>query len=429
MSRLIPAVDSINWTWFTSLETSSVEIGDDVVNSASELSNILGTIELTDAEKNTVSSNITSLAYQMAGVDPDTSSLLPTQKWYNSWIAQESPNNFAFTVNLMITKVKTNDTVDLDNFVQNFNSILNFVIVRYFSTPIPSSYLVNGAATGTKPRLVESDSPYYSKMTDYLHDFFMNDNLGIYGIGNDTITNLCANFSRETISNYVPIKDWCGCFSPESSFTTNAKAIYPESASYTKACDPLCIYYNAIKVVEPKGSSSPGTNSTCNATLCIMSKFDLQSADLNGSINLKQNCPCSNGPAPCFCVIDQSVESLLNKTKGPNGGSMADPVTFKQYCPGATCFIADDSGNLTQTACQSDNPDATPAILKDGDVGTIVGPNIWYLFLSILLVGITLIQCARHIGFEPKYKIKGVLKPKVKLSKTSKSSNLGFFKR
>jgi len=56
-------------------------------------------------------------------------------------------------------------------------------------------------------------------------------------------------------------------------------------------------------------------------------------------------------------------------------------------------------------------------------------PNIWFLLFSILLVFITLIQCARYIGYEPKYKVKGLLKPKIKLPKTVRSTDLGFLKK
>ena len=431
MSRITQPINDMNWKWFTDLNIDEISVSTDIVNALKTINTIVGDLSQSASANTETVDNVSLLINSIAGVSNGI--MIPQESWYNGWLSQSKPNYYSFSLNAIINIVEVDTTTNnLSNLLIQLDTIMKFVIIRHFAKPIPTSYLNNGATIGTKPRLVDNTSIYYTEMTDQLHSFFLNNQKGMKGIGNGTVNDMCANFSRTTISTYVPIKQWCGCFAPESPFTTNAKKIYPGSATYTVGCDPLCRYFDAIKAVDGLDSSSPGRNVSCDATLCIMSKFDLQTADSNGSINLSQNCPCSTGKTsgPCICVIDISIESLLNKMKAPDGGSMADPITFSQYCPGAECFVSDDNGNLTQTACQSDNPDASNNINgKTKNQGTVIAPNIWFLFLSILLVGITLIQCARYIGHEPTYKIKGVLKPKMKISKNTKSSNLGFLQK
>tara|TARA_Y100000310_G_scaffold315174_1_gene365437 strand:- start:329 stop:1624 length:1296 start_codon:yes stop_codon:yes gene_type:complete len=431
MSRITEPINDMNWKWFTDLNIDDISVTTDIVNVLKTISSIVGGLNPSNTVDSQAIKDVDDIINSIAGVS--NGGMMSQEIWYNVWLSQSNPNYYSFSLNAIINIVRADKTTsNLNNLITQLNTIMKFVIIRHFAKPIPTSYLNNKAPVGTKPRLAENDSIYYTEMTDQLHSFFLNSQIGIYGIGNDTIKSMCANFSRTTISNYVPIKQWCGCFAPESPFTTEAKKLHPESSTYTVGCDPLCIYFDAIKAVDGPDSTSPGTNVGCNATLCIMSKFDLQTADSSGSINLSQNCPCSVGKAsgPCICIIDSSIESLLNKMKAPDGGSMSDPVTFKQYCPGAECFVSDDKGNLTQTACQGDNPGETNKIHgKTKNLGTVIAPNIWLLFLSILLVGITLIQCARYIGHEPTYKIKGILEPKMKISKNTRSSDLGFLKK
>ena len=417
--------ETVNWSWFDNATMINATVN--VINACKEMTNIISVLEITADEKTRTIEDIENIIYTLTGLDPTPPhSMITQQEWYNIWLSQGKPDLFSFSLNFLVEKIKTNQTSQTGTIINLLDRITNFILERHFSTPIPSGY----PNSGNKPRLVDNKSEYYTDMTTALHSFFINGGSGINGVGNNTIQEMCANFSRTTISQYKPIKNWCGCFAPESVLTQKAKALYPDSGSYTTACDPLCIYPQAIKVVNQLGSSDPGSNSRCNATLCIMSAIDISNADLNGSINLNQNCPCATSGQPCFCVIDSSVENLLNKTRSPNGGSMADPVTFKQYCPGSQCFVEDKNGNLNQIACQTDNPDQTGGISNaTSNKGTVVAPNIWYLFISILLVGITLIQCARFIGYEPKYKVSGILEPKIKISKYTRSTDLGFIKK
>jgi len=430
MSRITNPMNDIKWDWFTSLNIDEIDVTNDVTSSIKNISDLVNGFSASDTEDSRTVSQLGVLLENISGVSGGV--MILQENWYNSWLSLSTPNYNSFSLNAIIQIVKTKSTSNLSTLLTQLNYIMKFVLIRHFATPIPTSYLKNSAPIGTKPRLVDNSSIYYTEMTGQLHSFFINSQEGVYGIGNDTIQLMCSNFSRSTISKYVPIKKWCGCFAPEDPLTISAKKLFPESSSYNVSCDPLCIYFDAIKAVYAPGSDAPGTNVKCNATLCIMSKFDLQTADSNGSINLSQNCPCSTGAAsgPCICVIDSSVEDLLNKTTAPNGVSMADPVTFNQHCPGAECFVQDQKGNLKQVACNKEAPNGTSNITKNTEnIGTVVAPNIWYLFLSILLVGITLLQCARYIGHEPKYEVKGLLKPKIKIQKNTKSSDLGFLKR
>ena len=429
MSRITEPINEMNWTWFTNLNEDEISVTD-VSTSISVINNIVGDLSQSQTTNTQTTDDVKLLLNSITGIS--NGAKISQESWYNGWLSQSNPNYYSFSLNAIINIVRADTTINLSNLLVQLDTIMKFVIIRHFSSKIPMSYLNNSAPFGTKPRLVDNTSIYYTEMTTHLHSFFLNNQKGMYGIGNNTINDMCANFSRTTIANYDPIKQWCGCFAPESTFTENAKKLYPGSATYTVGCDPLCIYFDAIKAVDNSDSTSLGRNVSCNATLCIMSKFDLQTADSNGSINLTQNCPCSTGKAtgPCICVIDSSIESLLNKIKAPDGGSMSDPVTFNQYCPGAQCYVSDDNGNLNQVACQSDNPANTNVIHnKTKNIGTVIAPNIWFMFLVILLCGIILIQCARYIGHEPTYKVKGVLKPKMKIPKNTRSSDLGFLQR
>lgn len=410
--------DSIDWSWFDGLTiTYNSEfiknVVEDITGYTEQLNNNTEVIQETDK-------TITDLLYEIIGYDTNGNILSQTE-WYNTWLTQKQINSYASSINFIIVKVKTNLTSETTNLIKQLNYLCEYILERHFSTPIPSGF----PNAGNKPRIVNNTSPYYTKMTVTLYNFFYNIGSGVNGIGNDTILEMCANFTRDTISAYTNIKNWCGCFSPDSTFTANALREYPESASYTKACDPLCINPQSIKKVD-----SDGANSTCDSTLCILSNFNLSLSGTNGPINLNQNCPCANSGNPCFCIIDSSIESLLNKIQAPDGNSMAASVTFNQYCPGSQCYVEGADGSLTQVECLKGNPDKTGEYNSETrNFSTVTTTSVWFLISSIVLAFILFIQCARYIGFEPKYKIKGLIKPKVKLTKNSRSSDIGFLKK
>jgi len=410
--------DNIDWTWFNTVvnpDTSSVI--STLITNIENIGSVIKTLEFGVEEQNQTLVDIEILLYTITGItntSPHTT--ISQEDWYDIWLSQGQKSYFSFSINFIIEKVKTNQTGSLNGVITAFNFIMEFILYRHFSTPIPEGY----KNSGNKPRLVDNKSEYYTIMTDALYSFLLNNGTGINGIGNNTISNMCSNFTRTTISKYLPIQKWCGCFAPESNITKLAKTEYPNSGSYTNSCDPLCIFPQAIKLVD-----NVGRNEECDSTLCIISRFDIENANLNGSINLKQNCPCTTKNQACFCIIDSSVESLLNKVQGPNGNSMAEPVTFKQYCPGARCLIEEPNGDFKSIECQNDNPSQTGSInSQTSTTSKQIRPNIWFLLFSIVLVFITLLQCARHIGFEPKFKVKGILKPKVKLSKNTRSYDI-----
>lgn len=424
MSRVSSLNNTIDWSWFNDAEPVDVQ---NVVLAVSNMEVIIFGLTQNNEEAQETFNDVKELISNMTGVF--NGSLVSQEEWYDTWLSQNSQTQFAFSYNFIKERVQIRETSDLSNFLQISDTIMKFVIYRYFGNPIPAAYLAKNAVPGIKPRLSETTSPYYTKLQTYLHSFFLNGVSGVSGIGNNTISDMCKNFTRETIHKYTPILDWCGCFSPDSELTIESKKQYPESVSYTKACDLLCINPNAIKLVIDQ---PPYINQECDSTLCIMSNFALQDTDSNTTINLNQICPCSQpGKGPCLCVIDSSIETdILNKVTAPNGGSMAAPVTFNQYCPGANCYIEDDkTKELKQVKCDTGNPSATAKINSE-TVGTYtVISKIWILLVSIFAAGILLILCARHIGYEPKFKIKGVLKPKARLSKYTKSTDIPFLRK
>lgn len=414
----VNSTDSIDWSWFDDLTIKYDEVFvknavANIVDATQTLNDNREVIEDTDK-------TIQDLLYEIVGYDTNGNIVSQTE-WYNSWLTQKQINSYASSVNFIIVKIKTNLSSETASVLTQFNYLCEYILEKHFSTPIPSGF----PNSGNKPRIVNNTSPYYTKMTVYLYNFFYNVGSGVNGIGNETIAQMCANFTRDTISSSTNIKNWCGCFSPDSTFTTNALKEYPDSSSYTKSCDPLCINPPSIKIV-----GSDGANSQCNSTICILSNFNLSLTGTNGTINLNQNCQCATGANPCFCIIDSSVESLLNKIQAPDGNSMAASVTFNQYCPGAQCYVEGADGTLNQVKCLSGNPDKTGEYNgKTQNISPTVSTSVWFLICSVIVIFILFFQCARYIGFEPKYKVEGLLKPKVKLSKNTRSSELGFFKK
>lgn len=428
-SRLGKPLGSLDWSWFVNVREHEFtsEFLSATANAILAANQIINSLVFKEEDKQQLSADYKNILHSITGIiipRPDSSSAakITTYEWYNTWLNQQNITEYAESILIILNAVRAKQTGDMDDFMGYMRTVSKFIIYRYFSEKIPS-----GVNTGKYPLIVDSTSAYYTPVLQSIYNFFYNNNIGIYGIGNETIYDMCINsFTRDAIGNYNPIKEWCGCFSPDDPITIAAKKKYPQSASYSKECDPLCMNPYVIKLSNQKDASAPYINSGCiGATFCIMTKFSIGNSGFDGIINLEQNCPCAKNQS-CFCIIDTTVEDIINRIRAPNGSSLADPVTFNQYCPGGQCLVTNPkTGEVTEKTCNNDAPNSTNKI-HGATVGgnSNVGPNIWMIFLVLLGVGVLFILCARHIGYEPKYKVNGILKSKIKLSKNTRSTDL-----
>lgn len=416
MSRLTNVLGNINWVWFTTAKQKSTT---DVLLSIETIDKIVSSLEFTTQDQQETLTEVNTLLYTMLGIDPNSKKDIKVIQWYNNWLSQTYPTQFAFNINYIRDKIRVSQTTDVNAYVVSMNVIADYILYKFFGNPIPEPL----ANAGNYPLIVDNTSNYYTPMLDELYKFFYNGNQGIGGIGNETIQEMCMYFTREQIVGSTPFTKWCGCFSPNSTLTTEALKTAPNAQSYTKQCDPLCINPKTIKLVEGENDDAPYTIKRCVSDICIIGPEMIQNVDSTGTINFNQACPCASGTQACFCIIDSTVENFLNKAKAPNGGSMAFNVTFNQYCPNSQCYIS-NNGVLTQIECNSQNPASSSTIDKSTKKTVTVSRDLWILALLIIAAGILFVLCARHIGYEPKYKVQGVLKPSASLSKSTSSRTI-----
>ena len=414
-------------SWFQNLSESATI--DQLEGYIKVCSVVLGTIG-----QGTQSSDIKNISivllYRMCGYSSGTTTSIAKtrysqEEWYNSWTAS---NSFNTDVLLLLIEVENKQTTSLVNFYDNLNKIIEFIITRYFSNPIPSEYWT-GQGEPKKPVIADSSSELFTPMLNSLYKFFYNGSTGMKGLGNNIFTDMCKGYTRESISKNPNVRKWCGCFGPDDPIAIQAAEKHTESASYTKACDPMCIYLPSIKLADPTKNYDL---KTCNSQLCILSKASIDTSGGSGTVNFQQNCPCSTENSPCFCIIDSTIEDLLNKTTSPDGGSMAISATFKQYCPGARCMVLDEeTQELTEIECENDNPNHTQAIhyetKKDG--GKKVNIEIFFVIGIIGTIIVLFILCARHIEFEPIVKINNVIKQSKNITKYTTTSQVGYLNR
>ena len=368
-----------------------------------------------------------ALFYNMLGITSDGANLSSTEQWYSGWLGG---NNYASDLLIIMNLVSAQITAQFPTFYAYVNVLVNKIISRYFDDIIPKTYL-NGAPVGTKPLLVSAGTIGYTDLLEALYKFFWNGGLGIRGSGNDKITNICAQFNRDKVTKDPEIRKWCGCFSEDDPIAIHALQKYPEHSSYTKACDPLCIDESSIKLVD--NTSPTYETQRCNAKLCIMSKASITTSGYNGTISLNQTCPCSGEGEACFCIIDTTIQSILDKTNAPNGGGMSSSTVFKQYCPGARCMVEQEDGSLLETECENDAPSHTNQIHQErvAAASSVKKSRGGEMFMLGIFAGIIIlfILCARHIIFEPKIKITNVVKNALNVSRYTRTTDLGYLNR
>jgi len=236
---------SIDWSWFNSAQHEA-DAENNVNNAMADLTVTFKSLENLNPDISRLSSEVDTILYSMIGkkITGTVVSDVTIEEWYNIWLTS---NTFAFDINFIMNKVLTSQTSDFVNTLADMRTISEYIINKLFSTPIPSPY----PNSGNKPRLVESGDSNYTTMVGAVYDFFWNNGLGMFGMGNELFTTMCGNFTIENMRN-SNIKRWCGCFSPNSALTNEAIAQFGDtSGSYSKACDPLCISQASIKLYDP----------------------------------------------------------------------------------------------------------------------------------------------------------------------------------
>lgn len=414
-------------SWFDTIEDNYSTIGIKLL-----ISQAVGHFqdsEVTTEDKVAIGRSSNILLSDMMGFNLETNERSDQEIWYNTWAAS---NSFNSELSLAMVGAETKFASQKEKFNKlhdSLNRIVDFILIRYFGNPIPGSYWNSTTLTPQKPRIVISNDLRYTPVLESLYNFLHFGGTGIKGLGNNTLAQMCQSFTRDKISKIPNIRKWCGCFSPDDPIAIQAKIRYPEQASYTKACDPICVHLSSIKLVDPDNNYD---EQQCNSQLCILTKVAITTSEYDGTIKLNQTCPCSRDDGPCFCIIDSTVEDLLNKTTAPNGDSMSEPVTFAQYCPGARCMVEDEeTKELTEVECENDNPNHTSVIHTERKKNGGKRPSTEiFIFIGLATsIIILFILCVRHIRFEPKFEVKNIVKQSNNISKYTRTTELGYLNR
>ena len=156
------------------------------------------------------------------------------------------------------------------------------------------------------------------------------------------------------ISSNQDIYKWCGCYVSPTNFAVT-------KAGISSNCSPLCTNPISIQLYEYANpvSSNQVTPVSCNQTICAIDEVSIKNLDDQGNINFNQICKgCADG-GNCTCIIDNSVQGILDKIITEKGGTQ-NQVNFKQVCPNAECFLFDPSNDsYKKLTCNTNNASNT----------------------------------------------------------------------
>lgn len=159
----------------------------------------------------------------------------------------------------------------------------------------------------------------------------------------------CAILTRADIASSSSYVSLCGCYAP--SIVDDYGTSY---AAVTTECDPLCSQQVSIRKVN-KVSSSPsfGRSPVCNASICVIDAVTIgASQSTTGGAQFSQVCPsCVQGSEEgCKCIVNFTSGNIMSVVGGQ--GSLTDAVTFRQYCPNATCLVVNSTtGSMSEVPC------------------------------------------------------------------------------
>ena len=167
-------------------------------------------------------------------------------------------------------------------------------------------------------------------------------------------TSVPENQQSLYISSNQDIYKWCGCYVSPTDFAV-------VKAGISSNCSPLCTNPESIQLyqyADPK-SSTQVTSISCDQTICAIDEVSIKNLDDQGNINFNQICKgCADG-GNCTCIIDNSVQGILDKIITEKGGTQ-NQVNFKQVCPNAECFLFDPRNkSYKELTCNTNNASNT----------------------------------------------------------------------
>lgn len=226
------------------------------------------------------------------------------------------------------------------------------------------------------------NSPAYNSFQNDLLSLCLD--TALPGICDKQLTQYCAQFSREQVSNSPILTDFCGCYTPPD---PNYLQL-----SGTGVCDPLC--HRTLTV--QKAFLENGAFDTCSANVCVIDDVAITIAEstLGEGVNFTSICPACGGKNSnaCFCII-----SGINLTSTL---SSIGVYNVNEFCgTGSTCLIEDSNGNIISSkSCEDVNTGIpVPAYAYWPSVGLIV-------VVVIVLILLVFVFLATRYNFDEKKK-------------------------
>ena len=275
-----------------------------------------------------------------------TDSNINLTSFYNWW---QNPINSGNIATIISTNVKNDTTA-----CQAARKYNDYLLQIFFCNNAPGKNF--------SPRIEGTNSSYSAQLAS-LHLYFIKQ--GGSGLGYcqtktpPLLQSFCSDITPDgqNVSQFIAGNpkyfSWCGCYSLPSEFADKFKADLDTKEKL--ACNPLCNYFDSIKLYQEEGVGSFYNTVTCIETICVIDDITLKVVDSEGKIDFKQICKgCHNQAGNCLCIIDTSVKGILDKIDAGDGGSQ-DPASFKQVCPGAQCYSVNDEGVYTELKCNPNN--------------------------------------------------------------------------
>ena len=309
------------------------------------LSGILSSKNLSGILSSLADKNQLTTFNQSLGVDGN---LTPSiSQFYEFWSSSVNSNNIATIVNNFFNTGQC----------ANMKEYNRWLLIIFFCNTFPQGSVY--------PKLTVSNINYNTQSRN-LHQYFLSQGGGGLGYcGDPTSIPILESFCKaitpegQNVSVFVSsspsIYQWCGCYSGQTPLAeTTAQR---ENDQQRLACNPMCSYTESIKLYRNNSDTGLGDNYQeldCTETLCVIDDVSIKVIDSEGKITFNQICPGCDTSGNCTCIIDTSVQGILDKIVVGDGGSQ-DPVSFNQVCPGAQCYSVNSQGIYTKIKCNTNN--------------------------------------------------------------------------
>ena len=346
-------MNSLIDTSFCSTINSSYEAATNIVNYLTHLG---------DPSMDTINA-----VYKGVGLGTSTTENFSSSTFYDFWKINDNPQilgNIISQVSVPKTSPSNsyNTRYDLCKLTRSYNQT---VLQGFFCNEIEN--------TGTYPILgeeINENSLQFNNIHSYLRS---EPDLGGTGLEactdpsgannnlNPVLEDFCLSSFSDSISSseqslYISsnqdIYKWCGCYVNPTGFSVSM-------GQNSKICNPLCTYQETIKSFSrPDAGATNLVTDSCIQTICAIDQVSIKSVDNEGNINFSQICPGCKEGGNCTCVIDSSVQGILDKIRTGQEGTQS-LASFKQVCPNANCYISEATGGYTPITCNTNNPSNT----------------------------------------------------------------------